>query len=381
MHRRTLLAGLLAPAIARAATPLRLGVLTSLSGPAADSAGPGSVLAARLAIEDRPDLHVKLLVGDIGASPDIGAALARSWYDQGVHAIVDVPNSATALAVKQVAEDRNRAVLFSGAGSTALLAHCSPNSLQWTYNTRALAVATATAVLAEGGRSWFFLTADYTFGHALQADVTTVLDANGGTIAGAARFPADMQDFSALLLQAQASGADVIALACTGGPFESLVKQAAEFQIQPRQRLASLLCFETNVHAIGLDAAQGLLVAAPFYWNANEGSRAFAARMMPRNRGIAPTFIHAGVYSAVTHWLAAAFTTDPADGRAVVARMKSRPATDPVMAPGDIRPDGSVARPMTLYRVRPGGGRAPWDDYAPLRSVMDAFGAPNRCPA
>lgn len=377
--RRSLLASALAsPAVAQP-RPLRLGVLTTLSGPAADGAGPGSVLAARMALEDA-GVPAELLVADMGERADVGAAVAGAWFDRdGVHAILDVPNSATALAVAGVTRERNRVALFSGAGTTALTAGCPTHHLQWTYDTAALARGAGAAVLAEGGRRWFFLTADYAFGHALQRDVTTVVQAGGGSVLGARAFPGGMQDFSALLLEAQASGADVIGLACTAAPFETLVKQAAEFGM--RQKLAALLCLETNIHAIGLADAQGLLVTVPFYWDLNEGTRAFAARFGPRNRGIMPTMVHAGVYSATSHLLrAVAAGADPADGAGLVAAMKRQPAEDALFGRSDVRANGSVAHPMHLFRVKaPAESRGAWDYYAPVRTVPDAFGVAAVC--
>ena len=372
--------GLALPARAQA-RPLRLGVLTTLSGPAADGAGSGSVLAARMAVEDA-GVPAEVLSADMGERPDVGAALARAWLDRdGVHAVLDVPNSAAALAVASVVQERNRVALFSGAGSTALIAGCPAHHLQWTYNTGALARAAGAAVLAEGGQSWFFLTADYAFGHALQRDVTAVVEAGGGRVLGARRFPGDVLDFSALLLEARSSGADVIGLACTGAPFETLVKQASEFGL--RQRLAALLCLDTNIHAIGLADAQGLLVTSPFHWGWDTGTRAFAARFAPRNRGIPPTMVHAGVYSATAHLLrTVAAGADPADGAALVAAMKAGVAEDALFGRSDVRRDGSVAHPMHLFRVKaPGESRGAWDYCAPVRTVEagDAFGVAERC--
>lgn len=360
------------------ARPLRLGVLTTLSGPAADGAGSGSVLAARMAVEDaahdgRLARPAEVLSADMGDRPDVGAAIARAWFDRdGVDAVLDVPHSAVALAVATVARERDRVALFSGAGTAALSgAQCGPNHLQWTYTTGALAAGTAAAVLAEGGRSWFFLTADYAFGHALQRDATATVEAGGGRVLGSAAFPGETGDFSPLLLRARASGAEVVGLACTGAAFETLVKQAAEFGLaRGGQRLAALLCLVTNVHAIGLADAQGLLVTAPFYWDLDAGTRAFAARFMPRNRGIAPTLVHAGVYSATAHLLRAAGGADPASGAALVARMKASPAEDPLFGRSTIRPNGSVAHPMHLFRVKsPGESRGPWDYYRPMRTL------------
>lgn len=377
LPRRTVLAGALAGLSRHAralSRPLRIGVLTTLSGPAADGAGNGSVVAARMAAEARPDLAVEILAADMGDRPDVGAGLARAWFDQdGVDAVLDVPNSATALAVADVARARNRVALFSGPGAATLTgASCSPNHLQWTYDTAALASGAAAAVLAEGGDTWFFLTADYAFGHALQRDVTAVVQSAGGRVLGSAAFPNETLDFSALLLQARASGAKVIGLACTGAPFETLVKQAAEFGIaQGGQRLASLLCLVTNVHAIGLDQAQGLLVAEPFYWDLDAGTWAFAAAIAPRNRGIAPTMVHAGVFSATSHLLrTVAAGADPGDGRATIAAMKRLPAEDALFGRSTLLANGSVTHPMHLFQVKaPGESSGPWDLYRRLRTI------------
>ncbi len=375
LTRRTVLtvagASLVRPA--RAAVP-RLGVLTTLSGPAADGAGPGSVLAARMAIADA-GAEVELLVADIGDRPDVGAAHARAWFDGGVAAVLDIPNSATALAVAELARARNRLALISGAGTTALTAGCPAHVIQWTYNTRALATALATGVVAGGGRRWFFLTVDYAFGHALQADATAVVLAGGGTVLGARVFPPGMLDFAGPLLEAQASGADVVALACTGAPFETLVKQAAEFGLS--DRIAALLCLTTNLHAIGLGAAQGLVVATPFTHDRDDAARAFTARFAPANRGIPPTMVHAGVYAMTRHWLRAGAGMD---GDATAAAMKAMPVEDALFAGTTLRRDGSVAHPMGLYRIkRPQEGGGEWDYYAPLRTVDDAFGPAAVC--
>jgi len=378
LTRRTALtlAGAALTRPAHAAQP-RIGVLTTLSGPTADGAGSGSVLAARMAIADA-GADVGLLVADMGDRPDVGAAQARAWFDQGVAAVLDVPNSATALAVAELARARNRLALFSGAGSTVLTAGCPTHVIQWTYNTRALAVALARGVVAGGGRRWFFLTVDYAFGHALQADATAIVQAGGGVVLGARVFPPATLDFAALLLDAQASGAEIIGLACTGAPFETLVKQSAEFALQ--SRVAALLCLTTNIHAIGLNAAQGLLVATPFYHDRDMATRAFTARFAPANRGIPPTMVHAGVYAATRHWLRAAAGRDVMDGAGMAAVMKGLPADDPLFVTSDLRADGSVAHPMGTYRVkRPVESGGDWDYYTPVSVIDDAFGPPSRC--
>ena len=371
---------------ARAQPPLRLGVLTTLAGPAADGAGSGSVLAARMALEAWPGVPATLRSADMGERPDVGASIAQAWFDRdGVDAVVDVPNSATALAVASIARQRDRIALFSGAGTTLLTgAACSLNHLQWTYDTAALAASTGRAVLAEGGDSWFFLTADYAFGHALQADISAVVQAGGGRVLGSAAFPNETADFSALLLQAQASRARVVALACTGAAFETLVKQAAEFGMGRRgQMLASPLCLLTNVRAIGLADAAGLLATEPFYWDLTPQTRAFTARFAPRNRGIPPTMVHAGVFSAVNHLLrTVAAGADPAQGAATVAAMKRVPAEDALFGASEVRANGGVAHPMHLFRVKaPGESAGGWDFYQRLRTTPadQAFGRAAGC--
>ena len=319
---------------------------------------------------------VEMLIADMGERPDVGAAQARAWFDQGVSAVVDVPNSATALAVAELARARNRLALFSGAGSTAITAGCPAHVIQWTYNTRALAVALARGLVTEGRRRWFFITVDYAFGHALQADAAAVVQAGGGTMVGARVFPPTTLDFAALLLDAQASGADTIGLACTGAPFETLVKQAAEFGVS--DRIAALLCLTTNIHAIGLDAAHGLRVAAPFYHGRDAAARAFTARFAPANRGIPPTIVHAGVYAMTRHWLRAGAGLE---GAAAAAAMKALPADDALFGRSDLRPDGSVAHPMHVFRVKTTGeSTGPWDTLIQTGTVDDAYGPAVACP-
>ena len=393
--RRALLATTLAaPAIAQPLRRVRLGVLSSFSGEYADGAGEGSVVAARLAAADAapPGTEVEILQADMQDKPDIGATIARTWFDRdAVDAVIDVPNSSIALAVATVAQDRNKVALLSGPGLAAISgAQCGPNHLQWTYDTRALANVTARAVAAEGGDTWFFITADYSFGHGLEADTARVLEGQGGRVLGRTTFPfPNTTDFSAPLLQAQNSGAAVIGLACTGNNFSNLVKQAAEFGLararpgRPPQRLAALICLETNVRAIGLADAQGLLLAAPFYWDMNDRTRAFAARFAPLFRGAPPTWIQAGAYSATLHYLRTLGTLPPDrwnDGAATIAAMKALPPEDPLLGPGLIRPNGSVAHAMHLFAVKsPAESRHPWDIYHHRRTIpaLDAFGPPD----
>ena len=399
MGRRAALLGggaaLARPALGQARPVVRLAVLSSFTGEYSDGAGEGSVIAARLAADDvvralDPGFQVEIISGDMLDKPDVGAGLARAWFDRdGVDAVVDVPNSSVALAVATVVRERNKVGLFSGPGLAAISgAQCGPNHVQWTYDTYALANGTARAVLAEGGASWFFITADYSFGHGLQADAARVIEAGGGRVVGSVAFPfPNTTDFSSFLLQAQASGASTIGLACTGNNFSNVVKQAAEFGLgrvregRPAQRLASLLCLITNVHAIGLEGAQGLLLTSPFYWDLTDGTRAFAARFAPWMRGQVPTMVQAGAYSAVSHYLKAVASLGVAagrDGAAAVARMKAMPAEDPLFARSTVRANGSVSHDMHLFQVKaPGESRGPWDYYRHRRTISagEAFRA------
>ena len=373
LKRRAILALAAAAATTRAhaAQTVRIGVLSSFTGEYADGAGQGSVVAARLAVEDAAlRFPVDIVQADMLDKPEIGAGIAREWFDRGgVDAVIDVPNSSVALAVADIVRARNKVALFSGPGLAAISgARCSPNHVQWTYDTGALANGTARAVLAEGGRDWFFITADYSFGHGLQADAAAVVTAQGGRVLGSVAFPfPNTTDFAPFLLQAQASGAQVIGLACTGNNFSNVVKQSREFGL--KARLASLLCLITNVHAIGLADAQGLLLTSPFYWDLNEGTRAFTARFRAQFHQ-PPTMVQAGAYSATRHYLRAVMEAGVVDGAAIVAAMKRMPADDPLFGRSIVRPNGSVIHDMHLFQVKaPGESSADWDFYRLLRTT------------
>src|SRR5688572_26335953 len=289
---------------------VKIGVLNDMSGLYADLSGQGSVIAAQMALEEFggsvDGIKVEIVSADHQNKPDIGSNVARQWYDvDGVDVIVDVPTSSVALAINDVTREKNKVFLVSGAAASDLTGpKCSPNTIHWTYDTWALANGTGKAVVDTGGDTWFFLTADYAFGHALERDTTAVVEANGGKVLGAVRHPLQNADFSSFLLQAQSSGAKVIGLANAGGDTTNSIKQAAEFGIvQGGQSLAGLLVFLTDVHALGLQTAQGLILTEAFYWDANDETRKFAADFAKRNRGIHPTMIHAGVYSSVLHYL------------------------------------------------------------------------------
>ena len=364
------------PAIAQ--TPaVKIGVLTDMSSLYTDLSGQGSVLAARMAVEDFGgrvlNQPVEVIFADHQNRADVGANLARQWLERdGVSVITDTPNSAVALAVNQIVKDRNRVFVVSGAASSDLTGpQCTPNTVHWTYDTWALANGTGRAVVAAGGDTWFFLTADYAFGHALERDTAAVVRAAGGRVLGQVRHPLNNQDFSSFLLQAQASRAKVIGMANAGGDTINTIKQAAEFGIvRGGQKLAGLLVFLTDVHALGLPVAQGLQLTEAFYWDANDNTRAFARRLAERNRGIHPTMIHAGVYAGMTHYLKAVREVGAIEGARVVEAMKRMRTNDPLFGEGHIRQDGRKIHPMYLFEVKaPAESRGPWDYYKLIRTI------------
>jgi branched-chain amino acid transport system substrate-binding protein len=358
---------------------VKIGVLTDMSSLYSDLAGAGSVLAARMAIEDsgvqKRGLKVELISADHQNKPDVGSGIARQWYDvDKVDAIFDTPNSGVALAVSQVTRDKGKAFIVSGAATADLTGKaCSPNTIHWTYDTWMLANGTGKAVVGTGGDTWFFLTADYAFGHALERDTEAVVLKSGGKVLGKVRVPLNTQDFSSFLLQAQSSKAKIIGLANAGGDTTNSIKQAAEFGIvKGGQNLAGLLVFLTDVHALGLNTAQGLIFTETFYWDRDEASRAFAKRFAPQDKGIHPTMIHAGVYAGVLHYLKAVEALKGDDGTKVIAKMKELPTDDPLFGKGTIRADGRKIHPAYLVEVKkPGESKAPWDYYK-IRATIPA---------
>jgi branched-chain amino acid transport system substrate-binding protein len=370
------LLALLAPAAA-AERPVKIGVLNDMSGPYADYQGQGSVIAAQLAIEDfakQAGRPVELVSADHQNKTDIGASIARRWFDQdGVDLILDVPNSAVALAVANLAREKNKVFIGSGAGTAELTGkQCSPNTVHWTYDTWSLGHALAKALVQQGGKSWYFLTADYTFGKDLEGSAAEEVKATGGSVKGSSRHPLGTADFSSFLLQAQASGADVIGLANAGDDTSNALKQAAEFGIAPGQRLAGLILNITNMPALGLKATQGVYIVTPYYWDLNDGTRAFAARYAARHpRHAMPNDMQAGIYSAVEHYLKALGTVKEAgDGRAVVAAMKAMPTDDAIFGKGRIREDGRKVHPMYLLETKtPAESKGGWDYFKPVRTV------------
>jgi branched-chain amino acid transport system substrate-binding protein len=352
---------------------IKIGVMNDQSGTYADLSGQGSVWAAKKAIDDfckTTKCHDKIEVvfADHQNKPDIGSNIVRQWYDvDKVDVVVDVPTSSVALAVNNITKEKNKVFLVSGAATSDLTGKaCTANTVHWTYDTWALANGTGQAIVKTGGDTWFFITADYAFGHALERDTSAVVEKNGGKVLGKVRHPFPAQDFSSFLLQAQSSKAKIIGLANAGSDTTNAIKQAAEFGIvSGGQNLAGLLVFITDVHALGLKTAQGLILTEAWYWDANDNNRAFAKEFAPANKGNMPTMVQAGVYSAVMHYLKAVHELkSDADGAAVVTKMKSMPTDDKLFGKGTIRPDGRKLHNMYLFEVKkPSESKAPWDYY------------------
>jgi branched-chain amino acid transport system substrate-binding protein len=358
---------------------VKIGVLSDMSSLYTDLAGAGSVIAAKMAVEDsgieKRGVKVEIVSADHQNKPDVGSSIARQWYDvDKVDVIVDVPNSGVALAVNQITRDKGKAFLVSGAASSDLTGKaCSPNTVHWAYDTWMLANGTGSSIVKTGGDTWFFLTADYAFGLALERDTEAVVLKNGGKVLGKVRHPLNTQDFSSFLLQAQASKAKIIGLANAGGDTTNSIKQAAEFGIvKGGQNLAVLLVFLTDIHALGLATAQGLIITNTFYWDMNDQTRAFAKRFAERDKGIHPTMVHAGVYAAVLHYLKAVEALKSDDGTKVVAKMKEMPTDDPLFGKGTIRVDGRKIHPAYLVEVKkPSESKGAWDYYK-VRATIPA---------
>ena len=369
----------LAPGLASAAPePIKIGVLTDMTGPYGDASGPGSVLAARMAIADfggtvlgRP---VEVLAADHQNKPDIGAQIARQWFDRdGVRMITDLTNSSVALAVQAVARQLDRIDLVTSTATTALTnAECSPSGVHWTYDAYALSAGTAGAMVAEGGKTWYFITADYAFGTNLQATARQIIERAGGKVLGASLAPLNTTDFAAQLVAAQASGADVVGLANAGADTVNSVKQAFEFGLTKKQKLAAFLPFITDIKAMGIDHAQGLTLTTAFYWDRNDESRAWAKRFEAVQHAM-PTMIHAGTYSAVLHYLKAVQKAGSVETGAVMAAMREIAVNDPIFHDGHIRADGVMEHDMYLVRVKtPAESKGPWDLYNVLRTIPGA---------
>ena len=358
---------------------VKIGVLNDMAGPYADLAGPGSVVAARMAVEDylkatNSKLKIEIVTADHQNKPDVGSSIARKWYDtEGVDMITDVPTSSVALAVSQVTTEKNKVNVNTGGGSSDLTGKaCSPNFVHWLYDTWMLAHGTGSAVVKAGGDSWFFLTADYAFGHALERDTSEVVKASGGKVLGGVKVPLGTSDFSSFLLQAQSSKAKVVGLANAGADFTNSVKQAAEFGIvKGGQKMAGLLVFITDVHGLGLQTAQGLQLTETFYWDHDDGTRAWSKRFAAANGGKYPSADHAGVYASVLHYLKAVDALqDDTDGKAIVAKMKAMPTDDILFGKGTIRADGRKLHPAYLFEVKkPSESKYPWDYYKLIQTI------------
>jgi branched-chain amino acid transport system substrate-binding protein len=358
------------------ASPVKLGVLNDQSGVFSDLSGRGSVTAAQMAVEDfggkvlgRP---IEVISADHQNKPDIGLALAKKWYDvDGVNVILDVPQSAIALGVQQIARERSKLVLFSGAGTSDLTgAACSPVGIHWTWDTDGQARSLAKAIIQEGGDSWFFLTADFAFGTAMERDATKYVQQAGGKVLGSVRHPLNTNDFSSFLLTAQSSKAKIVALANGGTDTANSVKQAAEFGLaRGGQKLAALAIYLTDVHALGLEKSQGLLLAESWYWDQNAETRAWAKRFFAA-RNAMPTSIQAGVYSSVLHYLNAVKATGTLDGPKVADAMRAKPVNDMFARGGSIRANGRMVHDMLLMQVKtPAESKYAWDYYKILRTI------------
>ena len=358
---------------------VKIGVLNDMSGPYADLAGPGSVAAARMAVEDYvkatgSKLKIEIVSADHQNKPDVGSSITRKWIDSdGVDMILDVPTSSVALAVAQVVKEKNKLMVNSTGGSSDLTGKaCTPNTVHWTYDTWMLAHGTGSAVVKNGGDTWFFITADYAFGHALEKDTSGVVKASGGKVLGAVRVPLGTTDFSSFLLQAQSSKAKIVGLANAGNDTINSIKQAAEFGIVAGgQKMAGLLVFLSDIHGLGLKTAQGLQVTTTFYWDMNDATRAWSKRFAALNNNRMPTMVQAGVYAGLLHYLKAVDALqEDADGAKVVARMKEMPTDDPLFGKGSIRADGRKIHPAYLVEVKkPSESKYAYDYYKVLQTI------------
>ncbi|NYT65147.1 ABC transporter substrate-binding protein [Alcaligenaceae bacterium] len=367
-----------------AVPPVKIGVLTDMSGTYASMGGPGSVVAAQLAIDDClaaecKGMDIKLVSADNHNKADVGAAKAREWFDRdGVTAIADLTNSAVALAVQSIAKEKNKVVMFSGPATNALTNDsCSPVGFHWMFDVYSQSVGGVRAMIDKGGKSWFFITVDYAFGHSLQKGAEDMVKELGGTVVGSVLHPLNTADFASFLLQAQSSKAQVVALANSGTDVVSAIKQAREFGIvEGGQRLASLLVFLSDLRALGQDSAQGLTYVDGFYWDFDDDSRAWSQRYSAAHKDLKPTMTHAGVYSSVLHYLKAVAATQSTDGNVVADKMREIPINDPVMNNASIRPDGRVIHDMYLYEAKtPAESKGEWDISKLVATIpaADAF--------
>jgi branched-chain amino acid transport system substrate-binding protein len=388
--RRAILRGGLAvgaaatlPSRARAADkPIRIGVLTDMTGAYAANTGPGSVLGAQMAVEDfmqsHPGIKAEVVQADLQLKPDVALAIAADWYDnKGVDVVTDVPLSSAAFAIGDLAKQKDKVAIFTGGASADITgAKCGPNHLHWVYDTWSMPHGVVDAAVKEGANTWFFITADYAFGHSLQKDAASFVTGAGGKVLGQALAPfPGTTDFSSFLVQAQSSGAKVVGLANGGADTVNCIKQAAEFGIMKGgQKVAGLIFLIHDVHGVGLSSAQGVLLTEPFYWNLNAGTRDFSKRYAARFNGVVPGSVHAGQYSAVMHYLKTAAAIGPdkamASGRTAIEHMKATPTNDPLFGDGKVRTDGRVIHNMHLFEVKsPAESKEPWDYYTLRRTI------------
>jgi branched-chain amino acid transport system substrate-binding protein len=370
--------------LALSAEPLKIGVMNDQTGIFSDLAGPGSVIAAQMAVEDAGGevlgRKIEVLVADHQNKPDVGATIARRWYEaDNVQAIFDIPVSSVGLAVQNVARNQKRIVAFSGSTSSELIGKaCSPTGFQWTFNTVSAAKGTASAILKDGGDTWFFVSTDYAFGHALERDASAVVEEHKGKVLGTVRHPLGTTDFASYLLAAQASKAKVIALASSGSDLINVIKQADEFGISAGgQKVAALQTFITDTHSLGLEKAKGLLLTSAFYWDLDDATRAWSRRFGERNKGRMPTMVQAGVYSAVAHYIKSVAKAGTDDGVTVAKTMHEIPVNDFMTHNARVRNDGWVLRDLYLFQVKtPAESKAPWDYYRLIRPIPAADAAP-----
>jgi branched-chain amino acid transport system substrate-binding protein len=372
-----LMTGFASSAYAQTSTDVvRIAVLNDQSGVYADFGGPGAVVAARMAVEDQQDTvlgkPIEVLVGDHQGKPDIGVAIARQWFDSdNVGMVIGFDNSSVALAVEQLAAQKNRIAIAGAVATTDFTGKaCTPNEAAWVYDSYALTTSLASALVHQGQDTWFFVTVDYAFGNSMQSDATNAVLANGGKVLGSVRHPLNNADFSSYLLQAQASGAKVIALANAGGDMINATKQAREFGLTGHgQSVVALLAFLTDIHSIGLEAAQGLKFVTPFYWDRDDDSRAWSRRFFERHRSM-PTMGQAGVYSAVRHYLRAVAAAGTVEADAVMAKMRELPVNDFFARDGHVRVDGRLVHDMYFVQVKtPAESKGPWDYYKVLETI------------
>jgi branched-chain amino acid transport system substrate-binding protein len=386
------LAGMSAPAAAQISdNVVKIGILTDMSGAYSDIAGAGTVIATKMAVDDfiareKPRFKIEVISADHQNKGDVASSKAREWIDnQQVDVVGELVTSSVALAVTKVTKDKNKIALISGAASTRLTNEdCTPTTVHWTYDTYAVANGTARAVVKQGGKSWYFLTADYAFGHSLEKDASEVVKASGGTVVGAVRHPFPSSDFSSFLVSAQASKAQVIGLANAGGDTINAIKQASEFGLTPKQSLAGLLMFISDIHSLGLKPTQTMYLTEGFYWNLNEATRSWSKRFFEKHKRM-PTMVQAGMYSSVMHYLKAVKATGTDDTAKVMAQMKNTPVNDFFATNGTIREDGRMVHDMYLLQVKtPEESKSPWDYYN-VRAVIPAAEAfqplsQSRCP-